>query len=1049
MTSSFYGGAVDSLTAIAIQLAGIGDDVHGGQIALTMAEPNDNKFARTIALICCGVPMSILGILGTCILVGPRLGMSLSTLLRLKCFVFIMMHLFEYGCNLALIYILWEQRATWSFYLLCVVNITVGVLCVLTSFSSTDWEKWPCNPIVSVVFLVVVMGMMQFIHVKLAFDDYQAMRFRSIEEADGEVPVPAMMPARFQCKGIDGLVEGFVFGSVALYAYIKQDWVSALDIRLVQQPVVVCSGIFSFISVGLAAMEVDHRTSASVQRAMNASPLNKVRHLIFRLSETMTRLFTVVILLAATRGMRYWWMLIVALFFDGVFGLLIVRFRGGRDPVRQAAWLVALGTFCVNLWQFVDAPGLSLQSRRISKVIVPFRIVQVLAVVIIVAFANSEELTTVRDVFLTERRDVAITWLACIFIYLVSLKTYAMKIQPEADLHVVVADGETDFLRNLLRGSELVLDVNRYGPDGRTPLHLAAVMGNLDCVELLVEEKANLLARTRDANADTALHLAVGKNHAAVARFLCHASSQSTTASFRPAVNLQNSYGDTALHVAARKHNVEIIRELLKVPSINACVKNHKDQTPAECAPSEEFRFDRNSDESVVMELLQRAEASASASTEIGDYVPPGGLVDPTLELSRIDVGEGAVQGPSPVSSEDKTGQGAGEKKPSETVSQHSIPLMNLDAAQEEEFLTRNGNEVSAKRRQANLLATNCGISSFMLSAGMGAMSKAVMGSIREDSTPVASGEEMSAHSVSFDDFTEVKKLGEGAFGKVLLVKHTASCTFFALKTMDKAKFRAQKITAKAHTEQFILKTTRHPFIVSLHYAFQGTTFWALVMEFCPNGDLQGILGSRGTPGLKPYDAARFGGEILLALAHLHSMHVIFRDLKLENVVISAEFHAKVTDFGFAKKLDHLNDAKTMCGSYGYVAPEIMLNTGKYSYSVDLYSFGVLMFMLLSGGDPRQSNPRERLPPMRPSQLRRRLRETRGATPRPAWASEALGGLELVFMLTSDVAEERTTCNEVKEHRFFRKALGRSVDSLMDDAFAPVSPPEPPSSAST
>merc|ERR1712079_655260 len=150
---------------------------------------------------------------------------------------------------------------------------------------------------------------------------------------------------------------------------------------------------------------------------------------------------------------------------------------------------------------------------------------------------------------------------------------------------------------------------------------------------------------------------------------------------------------------------------------------------------------------------------------------------------------------------------------------------------------------------------------------------------------------------------------------------------------MDKRLFKAQKITSKADSEQFILKTTKHKFIVNLYYAFQGSSFWVLVMEYCPHGDLQDVLVMHGKPGLALQDVARLSGEVLLALEHLHNMRIIFRDLKLENVVMNSEYRAQLTDFGLAKKLYTNMDARTTCGSYGYAAPEIMVSTNRYSFA--------------------------------------------------------------------------------------------------------------------
>jgi len=350
----------------------------------------------------------------------------------------------------------------------------------------------------------------------------------------------------------------------------------------------------------------------------------------------------------------------------------------------------------------------------------------------------------------------------------------------------------------------------------------------------------------------------------------------------------------------------------------------------------------------------------------------------------------------------------------------------------------KGGNELEPGFSLANI--QNVGLSTFMLSAGLGALSFAFTSKVIEQNNDTAAPDQPEVKS-KLDDFIEMKAVGEGAFGKVVMVKHKETGEIFAMKLMDKAKFKAQKITRKAHSEQFILKTTRHPFIVSLHYAFQGSTFWALVMDFCPNGDLQKLLVDYGSPGLPFKEVARYAGEVLLAIEHLHSIRVIFRDLKLENVVIDTKWRSRVTDFGLAKKLQTEADAKTMCGSYGYAAPEIMMNTGRYTYAVDLYSFGVMLYMMVSGGEESQKK-KQRLPPVRHSTLRRKLREAE-KNPNLKWVSPELGALELLMMLTADDATARTTASKVKEHRFFDIHLGRPVANLLNEE-GPFTPPQKP-----
>eukprot|EP00927_Polykrikos_kofoidii_P006459 TRINITY_DN12612_c0_g2_i1.p1 TRINITY_DN12612_c0_g2~~TRINITY_DN12612_c0_g2_i1.p1 ORF type:complete len:1006 (-),score=121.48 TRINITY_DN12612_c0_g2_i1:27-2975(-) len=907
-----------------------------------------------------------------------------NTNLLARCVFFVILNLLDQSTKAALVFVVWRGGHWYLLFILISAYCFVSFSCVLGAFSYSDSQKSKCNTCVYFPFTFVFMGLLQGIHVQLVLDDYEIQREQQNEGGDGELPVPTMTPARFQYRGVDGVFEGSVSAMVALFLLLRVPRVSLSESEII---VFELSAIIALLTAGLSVMEVDYRTSASVQHRLKSSAFALVLHALFRISDVWSRLLTIVISAVILWDSGLWWAIAVAGLIDILFGIILLVRLGGRDPIWHAVWMVGVVFFFVNIMQFVDAPGLSLQAKRISRIIAPLRMMVSAGIGVFLSVSHAGLINT------DEVPSVFLVWSFSTGSYLILLRMYAVKLKPVADVGMAVSDGDTETLHRLLRSGELVLDVNRCGSDGFAPVHIAAVMGRLDCLQLLLEEKADVQARTEDASRDTALHLAADRNQVAIVRFLCGEDDSGAT------LNLQNAYGDTALHVAARKHNVEIIRELLRVFAVDTSITNKMGKTPLQCAPTEEFRFAQGSGECLCIELLERAEAAAMVAVE-----------------------EGAVERKSTPASLDSAF----------VVSEVSVPLISLNQNEERTILAIESTvKSSATMSPVGSVATNCGISSFLLSAGTGAVGRSVMTYI---SAYASLGGETSTPSVTFDDFTEIETLGSGAYGKVHLVRQKSSGEMYALKIMDKAKFRSQKITSKAFAEQFILKTIRHPFIVSLHYAFQGSSFWALVMEYCPNGDLQDILGKYGTPGLRPNDAGRFGGEVLLALNHLHNRNVIFRDLKLENVIVSAEFHAKLTDFGFAKQLYKTNGAMTRCGSHGYVAPELMANTGEYTLAVDLYSFGVLMFMLLSGGDPSQKHPGKRRPPATHPQLRRRLSDIEQHTPRPDWASEALGGLELILILTADDPKKRTTCNEIKAHHFLQAILGKPVDCLILEA---------------
>jgi hypothetical protein len=982
-------------------------------------------------------------------------------------FLFISLHIFDYVSNVATMYIVYVENHRKYLWLLAPIHSIIGIFCIYTAATCIDWQNWNCPSFCKFIYLVFLMGFMQGVQVKLAADDFREQR-RERNEEESELAVPSMMPARFHLKAMDGVLEGTAFAFVAMYALLKNRWAmhEGFDLSRPHMLALYASAAFSFLTIGLALMEVDYRTSAAIQKKLEPSNMAQVRHMVFRSSEVALRLLTVLAFVTFMRPQEtWWWIAFVIVGVDYLLGVILLVVLGGRDPIREAAVLLAVPLFIVNVMQFVDTPGMSLQAQRISAWLVPFRTFELMGVLVYCSLKGTEVLTRVSptedpvkklmwEFLWQDHTEWVVAWAMSGMLYFSMFFAYVRHVKPEADLHVAVANNDVECLKNLCCG-ELVLDINRYGPDGRTPFHLAALRSKVECMKVLIAEKACVQARTGDQRKNTAVHLAVMNKDTAAIRYLCTLCSNDG-----PFLNAINCDGDTALHVAARKQNVPALKELLSHRLVDHRIRNKNSMLPVDCAPSDKFGFDRDSSECAITEIFRDAEAGIRpvkeaskdimfTGSQIGCELSPLQHLDPLLGVVGSGGASSSTAAPIP---EDKAQQSqespSGEEllKTAEEAAkcQNLVPLVAMSTEAEEKFLRRQmerqasgtGSTISlGKRRTPVSPVTNCGISSFMLSAGLGALSRAFLNSIKEDDDAVGIGDQPQVRA-TFDDFMEMKPIGEGAFGKVILVKHRESGESFAMKLMDKAKFKAQKITSKAVSEQYILKTTRHPFIVALQYAFQGSTFWALVMEYCPNGDLQDVLVNKGTPGLQLRECARLGGEVLLGIGHLHRISVIFRDLKLENVVLDPNMRAKLTDFGLAKKLYTASDARTMCGSYGYAAPEILLNQGRYTYAVDLYSYGVMLYMLLSGGEQAQQNPKQRLPPMRHSSLRRKLKSEGEKDPRTEWAEESIGAHALLMDLTSDNPRDRTTASLLKERFFFTSQLGHPVDDLLTQALA-------------
>ena len=200
---------------------------------------------------------------------------------------------------------------------------------------------------------------------------------------------------------------------------------------------------------------------------------------------------------------------------------------------------------------------------------------------------------------------------------------------------------------------------------------------------------------------------------------------------------------------------------------------------------------------------------------------------------------------------------------------------------------------------------------------------------------------------IGLEDFDLLCVVGKGSFGKVMQVRKKDTKEIFAMKCMSKELILREGLVEHMKAEKNILGAINHPFIVKLHYAFQTSESLFLILDFLSGGELFYHLSQVGT---FPESRAKFyTAQIGVALGHLHSLNIIYRDLKPENCVLDKKGNCCITDFGLAKPgINGREEATTFCGTPEYLAPEF-LKGGGHGRAVDWWSLGILLYEMVTG----------------------------------------------------------------------------------------------------
>uniref|UniRef100_A0A8C1T6S9 protein kinase C n=1 Tax=Cyprinus carpio TaxID=7962 RepID=A0A8C1T6S9_CYPCA len=205
---------------------------------------------------------------------------------------------------------------------------------------------------------------------------------------------------------------------------------------------------------------------------------------------------------------------------------------------------------------------------------------------------------------------------------------------------------------------------------------------------------------------------------------------------------------------------------------------------------------------------------------------------------------------------------------------------------------------------------------------------------------------------LSLQDFRLIAVLGRGHFGKVLLAEYKKSGNMYAIKALKKGDIVARDEVESLMCEKRIFETVnsaQHPFLVNLFACFQTPEHVCFVMEYTAGGDL--MMHIHADVFTEPR-AVFYAACVVLGLQFLHDNKIVYRDLKLDNLLLDTEGYVKIADFGLCKEGMGFGDrTSTFCGTPEFLAPEVLTDTS-YTRAVDWWGLGVLIYEMLVGESP-------------------------------------------------------------------------------------------------
>ena len=356
-------------------------------------------------------------------------------------------------------------------------------------------------------------------------------------------------------------------------------------------------------------------------------------------------------------------------------------------------------------------------------------------------------------------------------------------------------------------------------------------------------------------------------------------------------------------------------------------------------------------------------EASSESNDQPGAATPP---VDVTTEAIAMSFDQTPGMGPEVQQQQQQQQQHEQDEDPStSTHQQPPAPSTTTDmavlSANTDESATTTSNTLPQSQPKPQPQSLSSSVATITAATTYISSASSPSSSAAATSSPV---------KLTPAHFLPSAMLGEGSYSQVYLVRSVLDQQQYAMKVLNKAHLQRHNRTTVAYAEKAALTHCSHPNIIRLYHTFQDHTSLYFILELCDGGDVASIIDENESGGGLPHQlVVYYAAQLLHCLHYLHhTAHVIHRDIKPDNLMLTATGQLKLVDFGTAKLIHSTHPppaepatatatAKkhSFVGTAAYVAPEILTSTHPHSYAVDQWSAGATIYQLITGRLPFQA----------------------------------------------------------------------------------------------